>query len=98
MTAWAKGWGRSDRTRSRTGATQEIMLSRPDRGSALNLHVGQAVGFAATSYAATALNFVQGIALARILGPQRFGVWLALQLLLTYGCNYHLGVVDSVHR
>lgn len=54
--------------------------------------------FASGSYVAIVLNLVQGVLFMRILGPEQYGVWLSLLLLLRYGQHTHLGATQSVQR
>lgn len=44
------------------------------------------------------LNLVQGLLLARILGPEKYGIWLGLVLLFQYGQYTYLGATTSVFR
>ena len=57
-----------------------------------------AARFAAGNYVAVLLNLIQGILFARILGPERYGVWISLLLLFQYGQHTHLGAINSVLR
>jgi O-antigen/teichoic acid export membrane protein len=54
--------------------------------------------FASGSYLAIVLNLLQGVLFMRILGPERYGIWLSLLLLFRYGQHAHLGTIHSVQR
>lgn len=54
--------------------------------------------FASGSYLAILLNLLQGVLFMRILGPEKYGVWLSLLLLLRYGQHAHFGTTQSVQR
>jgi len=43
-------------------------------------------------------RFIKNFLLARLLGPQLFGLWNGLQVLLVYGVNAHLGVLHAMNR
>ncbi len=45
-----------------------------------------------------ATRFVKNLAFARILGPNLFGLWNGLQVILVYGANAHLGVLHALNR
>lgn len=57
-----------------------------------------ATSFAAGNGTSILLNLVQGILFMRILGPERYGVWLGLLLLFNYGQHTHLGAVNATLR
>lgn len=43
-------------------------------------------------------RFVKNLAFARLLGPNLFGLWNGLQVILVYGANTHLGVLHALNR
>lgn len=43
-------------------------------------------------------RFVKNFLFARILGPNLFGLWNGLQLILVYGTNSHLGILHAIAR
>lgn len=57
-----------------------------------------ATAFAAGNGTSILLNLVQGVLFMRILGPERYGVWLGLLLLFNYGQHTHLGAVNATLR
>lgn len=52
----------------------------------------------ASFFALQAARFLKNIFLAALLGPAQFGLWNALQVLLTYGAQSHLGVLNALTR
>ncbi len=54
--------------------------------------------FASGSYVSILLNLLQGVLFMRILGPERYGIWLSLLLLFRYGQHTHFGTVQSIQR
>jgi O-antigen/teichoic acid export membrane protein len=43
-------------------------------------------------------RFIKNLAFARILGPNLFGLWNGLQVILVYGANAHLGALQAMNR
>lgn len=44
------------------------------------------------------LAFIQGIIIAKLLGPANYGLWIMLALVLSYSANSHLGTLSALHR
>jgi len=44
------------------------------------------------------VRFAKNLAFARLLGPNLFGLWNGLQVILVYGANAHLGVLHALNR
>ncbi|MDZ7268732.1 MAG: GNAT family N-acetyltransferase [candidate division KSB1 bacterium] len=62
------------------------------------LIVRQVMQLSGANVIVQAARFVKNFLLARLLGPQLFGLWNGLQILLVYGVNAHLGVLNAMNR
>lgn len=60
--------------------------------------VRDAVGLAATQYVVRALLMLRGIVAARLLGPQPYGAWNAIQLMMDYGVFAPLGTQQGLDQ
>jgi len=57
-----------------------------------------AAQFSLATVAMQAAGLVRSYVLARWLGPAAAGVWLGLQLIISYGASAHLGALFGMHR
>lgn len=55
-------------------------------------------GFAATQYVVRAVMMVRGILAARLLGPQAYGAWNALQIMMDYGAFASSGTLQGLDQ
>ncbi|MFH1277918.1 MAG: oligosaccharide flippase family protein [Candidatus Eisenbacteria bacterium] len=55
-------------------------------------------GFAGSQYVARLAMLIRGIVVARLLGPEGYGKWLALLLLYDLGAYVHLGILNGMDR
>lgn len=55
-------------------------------------------GFAATQYIVRAVMMARGIIAARLLGPQAYGAWNALQIMMDYGAFASSGTLQGLDQ
>ena len=60
--------------------------------------VRDTIGFAFTQYVARALLMLRGVLAARLLGPNSYGAWNAIQLVCDYGAYFHLGTQQGLDQ
>jgi O-antigen/teichoic acid export membrane protein len=54
--------------------------------------------FSGSSVIYSASRFTAYLVAAKLLGPKTYGLWNGLLLILTYGMNSHLGVLNAMNR
>lgn len=54
--------------------------------------------YSSSAYFSQGITLVSGIFIAKVLGPERFGEWNILLLILSYGAYLDLGVISAVGR
>lgn len=81
-----------------------VFTPDPDHGAAASsrpnrrLIARQVMQLSSANVMVQAARFMKNFLLARLLGPQLFGLWNGLQILLVYGVNAHLGVLHAMNR
>jgi O-antigen/teichoic acid export membrane protein len=54
--------------------------------------------FVSTSTFSAVVLAIQGIVVIKIMPPELMGIWLALQLIHTFGIQFHFGILNAVNR
>jgi len=60
--------------------------------------IRETFGFAATQYVARAALMLRGFIAARLLGPQAYGAWGAIQLIMDYGAFTSAGTLQGLDQ
>lgn len=86
------------------GGEHATYVFTPDHGAAAGsrpnrrMIARQVMQLSSANVMVQAARFMKNFLLARLLGPQLFGLWNGLQILLVYGVNAHLGVLNAMNR
>jgi O-antigen/teichoic acid export membrane protein len=61
-------------------------------------YLRETAGFASSTFFEQGARFLTGLVVAGLLGPETWGYWFLLNLVLSYGSLLHLGVLNGMNR
>jgi len=60
--------------------------------------LGQTLLYSSSTLFFQLARFATFLVAAKLLGPETYGLWMALWLVIAYGINAHLGVLNGLNR
>ncbi|MFH0992366.1 MAG: oligosaccharide flippase family protein [bacterium] len=80
--------------------TQGIEQNTPGKNLAVSAprFLRESLIFSSSRYVLLGLSFIRNFVVARVLGPEEYGYWIVVSLIMTYGDQIHLGLRHAGDR